>query len=322
MSRLKKIFKKHGGWGLIKQYHHSGALFSAIGVFFLLGKSRVALEILRLSTDLKATQKLQKKYKSALIKYDETYDASLPHVNSNKVWVCWFQGIENAPHLVQRCYQSLLDNLHDKEVILITEENMKDYVQLPKFILDKWAIGQITHTHLTDLLRLELLIKYGGLWVDSTVLCTRKIDEIPDYYFNSDLFVYQCLKPGRDGHSHINSSWLICAKTNNKVLMAVQHLCYEYWKEHNALIDYFLIHDFMAIVLEYYPEDWNKIIPSCNSTPHILLLRLFETYDERIWKGVKEMTCFHKLTNKFDAKNLKISGTYYDVLLNDTDSKE
>ena len=32
--------------------------------------------------------------------------------------------------------------------------------------------GQITKTHLSDLLRLELLIRYGGTWIDATVFCT------------------------------------------------------------------------------------------------------------------------------------------------------
>lgn len=45
---------------------------------------------------------------------------------------------------------------------------------------------------------------------------------------------------------------LISAKTNNKILMATRYLCYQYWKENNTMWDYFLLHDFMSIVLEYY----------------------------------------------------------------------
>lgn len=57
---LKEIFKKQGGMKLIKQYWKSGALFSAVAEFVILGKSRTALEILRLSTQLKAKEKLEK----------------------------------------------------------------------------------------------------------------------------------------------------------------------------------------------------------------------------------------------------------------------
>ena len=44
------------------------------------------------------------------------------------------------------------------------------------------------------------------------------------------------------------------AKTNNKILMATRELCYEYWKTNNTMLDYFLLHDFMSIVLEKYEE--------------------------------------------------------------------
>ena len=197
-------------------------------------------------------------------------------------------------------------------MIVITEKNISDYVPFPEYIVTKWKQGVITHTHMTDLLRLELLITYGGLWLDATVLCTGTA---PKYFFDSDLFFFQTLKPGRDGHASYISSWLMEAKTNNKILMATRELCYEYWKTNNTMWDYFLLHDFMSIVLEKYEEDWKKIIPRDNATPHILLLRLFDQFDEKMWTAIKSQTQFHKLTYKFDEEKQKEQGTYYRVLL-------
>ena len=233
---------------------------------------------------------------------------------SNKVWICWFQGIENAPELVKCCVESIRKNLISKEIIVITAENMLNYVQFPSFIMEKWENGQITYTHMTDLLRLELLIKYGGTWIDATVFCSAKEDNISPYFLNSDLFFFQSLKPGRDGHSHINSSWYITAKSNSKYLMACRHLCYEYWKEHNSMVDYFLLHDFMSICLEFYPEIAKAIVPRDNATPHILLLRLFDEYNEEMWEAINQQTPFHKLSYKFDASKKELKGTYYKAL--------
>ncbi len=309
---LITTFKKQGGIKLLKQYWKSSSLFTAICQFILLGRSRTALEILRLSAGLKTKQKLEKKYRDKLYKFDKEYK-ELPHRQSNKVWVCWFQGIENAPQIVQKCYQSLYKNMPDYDIILITKKNIKQYVKFPNFILEKWYSGKISHTHMTDVLRLELLIHYGGLWLDATVLCTNP--NIPNYYFDSDLFLYQCLKPGRDGHCSYISSWLMGAKSNNKLLCAVRYLCYEYWKENNSMIDYFLLHDFMAIVFDYYPKEWENIVPVDNSTSHILLLRLFDQYNEKIWYSIKEQIPFHKLTYKFTNEKIKLEGTYYNVIL-------
>ena len=311
---LKETFQKQGGMKLIKQYAKSGSLGTAVGEFALLGKSRTALELLRLSTQLKVKQKLEKKYKSKLEEFDKTYDQSLIHEISNKVWVCWFQGMENAPALVQKCYESVKKNLADREVILITSDNMDQYVSFPDYIIDKWKAGVITHTHLTDLLRLELLIKYGGMWLDATVFCSEERSKIPDYFFDSDLFFYQCLKPGRDGHCQYISSWLMSAKTNNKVLMATRELCYEYWKKNNSMDDYFLLHDFLSIVLDKYDQEWKTIVPRDNATPHILLLRMFESYDDNIWSAIKAQTPFHKLSYKLRNEDKMKVDSFYNMV--------
>lgn len=310
---LKDIFQRQGGMKLLRQYWQGGALFTGICEFLLLGKSRTALEILRLSTSLKTKQKLEKKYKRKLDEFDRNY-IDKDHQVSNIIWICWFQGMENAPYIVKKCYQSVIENNPDKDVIVITSDNMESYVTFPDYIMEKWKKGVITHTHMTDLLRLELLIKYGGLWLDATVLCT---DKAPSYFFDSDLFFFQNLKPGRDGDCQYISSWLIEAKTNNKILMATKMLCYEYWKTNNSMWDYFLLHDFIAIVLEKYEDDWRRVIPRDNAAPHILLLRLFDQYDENMWNALKAQTPFHKLSYKYDMEKEKEQGTYYKRVLGD-----
>ena len=314
---LKEIFEKQGGMKLIKQYWKGGALFTAIGTFFLLGTEKKALEILRLSAQYKIKRNLEKRYDKEIKTFSSWYSDTQIHNTSNKVWVCWFQGMDKAPDLVKVCYKSLKNNLTDREIILITNDNMCEYVEFPDYILDKWKKGQITNTHMTDLLRLELLIKYGGMWIDSTVLCTSRRENIPDYFFDSELFMYQILKPGRDGQAQPISSWLISAKSNNKILIMTRYLCYEYWKNNTELVDYFLFHDFLVISLEHNKEEWDKIIPRDSAAPHCLLLRLFDNYDEMMWKSMKEQTPFHKLTYKFDKEQLGTNKkTYYDVLIN------
>lgn len=308
MSKLMKVFKKQGGMKLLKQYWKGGALFTAVGEFLLLGKSRTALEQLSLAASLKTKQKLERKYKKRLTQFNENYTET-EHKGANKIWICWFQGLDEAPIIVKKCVESVRINNPDKEVVVITADNLYDYVEFPKYIEEKWKRGIITHTHMTDLLRLELLIKYGGTWIDATVFCSGS--NIPSYFFDSDLFFYQLLKPGRDGNGIYLSSWFISAKTNNKILMATQKLCYEYWKENDTMWDYFLLHDFLSIVLEYYQDDWDKIVPRDNAAPHMLLLRLFDEYNEEVWKAISEQTPFHKLTYKFESKEQRRDNTYY-----------
>lgn len=313
---LRKIYHKQGGKELIKQYRKSGALGTALAEFILLGKSRTALEILRNSAQLKTKQHLERRYRNKLIQFDQEYSSCVyKHKNSNTIWICWFQGLENAPEIVRKCYYSMKKNLHKHKIILITSSNINKYVLFPSYIMDKWKAGIITNTHMTDLLRLELLTTYGGTWIDATVLCTEDEKRIPSYFFDSELFFYQCLKPGRDGQSTYMSSWFISARSHNKVLEATKALCYEYWKKNDELIDYYLLHDFLSIVLEHYPEDWNKIVPRDNATPHELLLRMFDSYDDRTWKAIRAQSPFHKLSYKFSKEQAELKGTYFDIII-------
>lgn len=314
---IKEIFNKQGGLKLLQQYYYGGALKTAAAEFLILGKDRKALEILRMSAELKIKRKLEKKYIKKIDAFNINYNAALSHEQSNKVWVCWFQGLDNAPELVRRCYQSLLDNLTDRDIVLITSSNMDRYVRFPQYIMKKWEAGKISNTHMTDLLRLELLINYGGMWIDATVLCTSKREDIPEYFFNSDLFFYQALKPGRDGQSAFISSWLISASTNNRILMLTRYLLYEYWLTHDEMVDYYLFHVFMCIALEHNTDEWEKVVPRDNETPHILLLRLFNCYNERMFEFITEQGPFHKLSYKFLPEQIEMENTYYKRIIAD-----
>lgn len=303
-------FKKTGGMNLIKQYWKSHVLLFAVLQFILLGKTKKSLELLRLCVGLKINHKLEKKY-GKLIKEKNN---DLIERSSRKVWVYWYQGLENAPLVVRRCFNSVKKNLRDWDIVFIHKGNIDDYVTFPAFIKDKFEKGIIGQAHFSDLLRLELLIKYGGLWLDSTVYCSG--NNISQSILNSDLFVFQSLKPGADGHVTQMSNWLIWAKTNNHILIETQRLLYEYWRNYDFLVDYFIFHQFFSIVCRAFPEEAEKIPQFCNSTPHILLLNFFKPYNEIMFNDLCIQTCFHKLSYKFNEVDVSKKETFFDKIIN------
>ena len=311
MKKFLALFQKVGGKEILRQYLHAHVLLFALIQTAINGFSKKSLEIVRLAVNNKVLKKLRKANRRFIAQFKPNPQPA-PRERSKKVWVCWFQGMENAPLLVQRCYASLQKNLPDRDIILLTEENYRQYVTLPEYIEEKAAKGIIPKAQYSDLLRLELLIRHGGTWIDSTVLCSG--EEIPSYMLDSDLFMFQNLKPGLNGQAARISNWFITACTNHPLLVLTRDLLYAYWKKHNTMVDYFIFHDFFELAIEAYPEEWSKVVPFANSTPHILLLRLFETYDEQVWDAVKHMTPFHKLSYKFTQQQAELSGTYYDVL--------
>lgn len=315
MTTAKEYFRKQGGFGLLKQYWRAGVLGTAIAQFVLLGSGKTALELLRMSVSLKTKQRLKRKYKSVIDECEYNGWEKLYHKESRTIWIFWWQGMEQAPQIVQRCYASIVEHLaKDWNIVLLTELNFREYADFPQCILEKLNKGIITLTHFSDLLRLELLIRHGGLWLDATVFCTNS--EIPQSILKSDLFVYQTQKPGADGKAMTMSSWMMWARSNNNILLLTQKLLYKYWEKNTYLVDYFLLHHFFAISCEHFEEEARKIPPFDNSIPHLLLLHLFDEYDENQWLMWKQQTCFHKLSYKFenDDKNKGLITFYKKIL--------
>lgn len=309
MKQFIAIFNKVGGMEILRQYWRSHVLLFALVQTALLGFRKKALEIVRLAVNNRILCKLRKKNRRFIAEYQAP---QLPRQRSNKVWVCWLQGMENAPDLVQKCYASLRENLTDRQIILLTEDSYRNYVNFPEHIQRKIDSGIITRTHFSDLLRLELLLNHGGTWIDATVFCSG--GQIPGYMLDSDLFLFQTLKPGLDGHPTCISSWFMTSCTNHPILALSRALLYRYWEKHNKMVDYFLLHDFFQLSIEKYSDLWKNVVPFPNSVPHILLLRLFERYDETVWNAVKSQTPFHKLTYKFSEAEMEKTDTYYRML--------
>ena len=311
MNEFLKIFKKVNGLQVIKDYIKNGYFLLVSILVLLQGVSRKSLEIIRIIVEHKNVSKLRKKYK----KFINSYNCKNEKQSREKiVWLCWFQGIEKAPEIVKKCYESVTKNLVDYKIVVLTDDNIRQYVDFPEYVWSKYTKGVITKTHFSDILRLELLSKYGGIWVDATVFISD--NNIPKYMTDSDLFLFQCLKPGLDGHATVISSWYISSCKHNPILELTRDLLYEYWKCNNRLCDYFLLHDFMQLAIEKYPEEWKKVVPYSNAMPHVLLLDFFELYDKERLDAMLGLTPIHKLSYKFTQEQMEMDGTYYKSFIN------
>ena len=311
---FKKYYTKVNGTLVLKGYAKSKVLFFALLQTLLQGIDKKSLEITRLSVENRIYKRLKKKNTQFIQKQHYTQD--LEHIHSKIIWTAWMQGEENAPDLVKKCLKSMRDNIKDREIIVITEQNYSDYVSFPDYIIDKYKQGKITKTHFSDLLRIELLCKYGGTWLDSTVFVTELLKH-HTFYLDSNLFLFQTLKPGVDGHCSSISSWMITSCSNNNILLLTKNLLYNYWKSNDFLIDYFLLHYFFQMSLETYAEEWKNVVPISNEIPHILLLRLNEEYNEEIWNNTKYITPFHKLSYKIDESIFNDNTNYFSKILKD-----
>lgn len=255
----------------------------------------------------KLYKKYEKKIKEGVhIKKESDY--------SDKVWVCWFQGYDAAPFLVKACINSIYRSMPDKEVIILTNENYVKYVNLPEYIIKKFETGQIGFAHFSDILRISLLAKWGGMWIDSTALCTNA--DFFEYASKQPLFVFKELNLGnRDNPPILASSWFISCKTNNPIIILTRDLLYLYWKDYDFTINYFTFHLFFAMACRRYRDEWNNIPTFNNNSPHTLMFELDKEYSNERWQQIMDMSGIHKLQRYNDYSHLKKSN-YCHILEN------
>lgn len=269
-------------------------------------------EIHFLQSNLVLYKRLKRSYRqvpATATPYSETQKI---HFNKIPIFICWFQGFDQAPDIVKGCIHSI-DNTfpHDKyEVVEITTENFSKYVDFPAYIMEKWEKGIISNTHFSDLLRLELLIRYGGYWIDATVYNGSR--EIPSYLDNTDFFVYS--NDLRGDTTMVAESWLIKAPVNQPILVLTRKYLYAYWQKKNYLCHYFLFHLFFSMSCEVYPEIYGNVPQVSSVDPHMMVKYLEKSYDQDTMTYLNEISYFHKLTYKLDFSTMA-TDSLYDALL-------
>ena len=203
------------------------------------------------------------------------------------------------------------------EIKVIDAKNWKEYIELPDYIVEKWEKKQIPPALFSDLLRLQLLIEYGGTWIDSTVLCTgfkgSKLQEFKKY-LDADLFLFQYTSEKTTGDISI-SNWFISAHSNNEVLIVLRDMLFAYWKDYNCTLDYYIFHLFFAKVAKEYPEQIAAMPYGYSVNSLVLLHHWGEQFDQNKWDKLVANVCFHKLAFRVNEEVKTNKNNYFNHIL-------
>ena len=271
-------------------------------------RNREAIELIQAE---RASRYLLCRYGSLIAKPLDTPQSNVP---TRIIWLCWLQGLDQAPEIVQKCVASVKHYMPDYKVQILTSENIFDFVSLPEHIVRKYQKGTISFTHFSDILRTALLVQHGGIWLDATVLLT---DELPTQMTETPLFLLQKSKLSQI--PHFGSNWFLVSYKGNAVMKRMFDLLCAYWANENKVCDYFIYHLFLYLLLtrnEQGVAAQKEIQYIPNVDAHTLQFSLFDEYNEHIWQQIISRSPIHKLTWKFkDTSLLKKQGTYYNHIL-------
>lgn len=164
------------------------------------------------------------------------------------IWTAWLQGEENAPEIIRITLASIRKYSNNHKVIVLTANNIDDYIDVPYKIKEKYNNGLLGHAHFADVVRMMILAKYGGVWLDATSLLHEPIDENA---FISDFFSVGFKSANSKYIS--NNKWsvnVLGGNNKSKYLKTISTILNDYWSKHNTPIDYFVFDYVIDLIYE------------------------------------------------------------------------
>ncbi len=244
--------------------------------------------------DAYLTRKYAPLIKQNMVKYSQGFrEECFP------IWMFWSQGEDAAPELVKLCIQNTRKMAGTHPVHVISLENYREYIQLSDTVSGRLERKEISLTHFSDILRMNLLASYGGLWLDATIFCTKKIEGA-----QFDLPVFSGKNPGNDFTNVSNWNWTTYAMfgwKENILYSLVRDVLNAYLEEHAYFIDYYVMDHTIRLVESICPQvkQMLKDVPVNNTDVYYLNDHFEQAYSPELAAGYKQSkTWLYKLTWK------------------------
>lgn len=225
-----------------------------------------------------------------------------------KVFTYW-DNDDNLPPIVALCRESVKKFIiHDEfELIVLNKHNYKDWTDFRQENIK----SSITQAHFTDLLRVKLLEKWGGFWLDATCLLTQDFWQATDEIRKQEQFLFSYVK-SRTG------TWFMYAKEpNNYIVSMISEAIQLWWEQKGYLTNYFMLHDVIEMLYwidTVYCNQWN-IMLSIHPRNALAVLKSYENQMSNMdFHLLLQKSFVHKLTYKYD-KNKVYDGSVLSYLL-------
>lgn len=267
---------------------------------------------------------LRKNYSDIINKWKYKRDCEENYIGiDSPVWIFWWQGKRQCPYPVDLCVQSVERRSGRHPVHFVSQENIDDYIDIPKYIRKKFDSGNILPAHFADYIRMCLLYKYGGIWIDAAFMLTRPIPEsISDYKF------FSINHGGKRDWVASSDKWSIglLGSGKNYTLMGFCKEMFEaYWEKENVEIAYLFSDYIIALGYEEIEEIHQDVdaLPENNKDCFFFIENGNKECDSAKLKRILSENWLAQLTYKVKWEKVKDGKeTYFGVLLKALESVE
>lgn len=172
-----------------------------------------------------------------------------------KIWIFWYQGFLSSPSMVKMCINSWKLRNPSYEIIILDKNSIHQYIEIPKFIsLNRL---DITYQIYSDYIRLALLKKHGGVWVDAYVYCFVPLSKwLPNHFEKDSFFIFNNSFKGR-----LITSWFMVTTPKHYIFCQWFLIFEDYFrKNHLKHTSTFLGKKIQLALGKYLNKDINKNI--------------------------------------------------------------
>lgn len=230
------------------------------------------------------------------------------------IWIFWWQGESTMPEICKICYHSLLKHSKKYKVVMVTQNNLNDYIQIPRKIMQKVEKGSLSFTNFSDIVRCMLLARYGGLWVDSTMFF---VQDIPEEWFDYPFF---SIKNKPDGFKFVSqnrwSTFIMGSNGTCNYFKELAQLMIKYAKKEQVFLEYMTIDYFMDILFRCSKYKlYIDMLPVQNEDLHVLRQLLNKEMNTDVYNTLVHNNVCFKLSYKLDLREfVNGSSTFYKFL--------
>lgn len=238
--------------------------------------------------------------------------------DKERIFSIWFQGEDNAPEIIKACYRSIRHNC-TQELVVLDSSNIKDWISLPEHIMRKWEKGNLCPAHFADLCRMELLYRYGGIWMDATCFATAPV---PGWIEHQDFFIYLYDKDlawnSPFSYSFVNNCFFR-ARKGDPLLKVWRDTSFEYWRREDCRFEYFIHQLIFKKVTEcnaIAAEEFAKMPHIDQGRTHTLwFFHKDEPFEKEKFQKIVSGAFFQKTEYKSDSAKNPVKGSYAEALI-------